>query len=191
MSRKNYKNYLFWQGLITLLLLLLIGGIVSQFLGNTSLAAAGQSATVIKVIDGDTIDVKMAQCRLPLNGNPQQCRIRLACIDAPERGQNPFYKEAKNRVKELLPPGKTLTLKPRETDVYSRLVAEVLINNQSVNLQLVREGKAVIFCRYLKNCPSSQNDFLSAEAAAIKAGLGVWNTQQPWTKMRENHPCRS
>ncbi|MFB2876436.1 thermonuclease family protein [Floridanema aerugineum] len=191
MSRKNYKNHIFWQGLITLLLLLLIGGIVSQFLGNSSLAAAGQSAIVLKVIDGDTIDVKMAQCRIPLNGNPQQCRIRLACIDAPERRDSPFYKQSKDRLQQLLPSGSNITIKDTGTNAGNRVVAEVLTGGNSVNIQMVREGKAVAYCRHLKDCPDLSNGLLSAEAAARKAGLGVWNTQQPWTRMRQNHPCRS
>ena len=192
MGRKNYKNHIFWQGLITLLLLLLIGGIFSQFWGSTSLASvSSQSARVIDVIDGDTLNVKMAQCRLPINGNPQQCRIRIACIDTPERGQNPFYQQAKNRLGELLPRGTNITLRDTETTAGNRIVAEVFTGGRSVSMQMVKEGKAVAYCKHLNVCPSSRNGLLSAEAAARKAGLGVWNTQRPWRQSRENHPCRN
>lgn len=192
MSRKISKNQFFWQGLITLLLLLLISGLANQFWGSTSLASVStQSATVLNVIDGDTLNVKMAQCRLPINGNTQQCRIRIACIDTPERGQNPFYQQAKNRLQELLPRGTNITLRDTETTAGDRIVAEVFTGRRSVSIQMVKEGKAVAYCKHLNSCPSSRNGLLSAEAAARKAGLGVWNPQRPWTQIRENHPCRS
>ncbi|MBE9225055.1 thermonuclease family protein [Phormidium sp. LEGE 05292] len=192
MSRKNYKNYLFWQGLITLLLLLLISGIFSQFWGNTSLASVStQSATVISVVDGDTLNVKMTQCRLPINNNSQQCRIRLACIDTPERGQNPFYQQAKDRLIELLPRGTNITVKDTDTTAGNRIVAEIFRGRNSINIQMVKEGKAVVYCKHLNVCSDSRNSLLSTEAAARKAGLGVWNPQQSWTQSRENHPCRN
>lgn len=192
MGRKNYKNHIFWQGLITLLLLLLISGIISQFWGNTSLASVStQSATVISVVDGDTLNVKMGQCRLPINNNSQQCRIRLACIDTPERGQNPFYEQAKDRLRQLLPRGTNIIVKDTNTTAGNRIVAEVLKGRNSVNIQMVREGKAVVYCKHLNICSSSRNGLLSAEAIARKAGLGVWNPRQTWTQIRENHPCRS
>lgn len=190
MSRKNYKNHLFWQGLITLLLLLLISGILSQLWASNSLASVTRSATVISVVDGDTLNVKMAECRLPINGNPQQCRIRLACIDTPERGQNPFYQQAKDRLRELLPRGTNITVKDTDTTAGNRIVAEVFRGRNSVNIQMVKEGKAVVYCKHLNICSSSRNALLSAETTARKAGLGVWNPQKPWTQIRESHPCR-
>lgn len=190
MSRKNYKNHIFWQGLITLLLLLLISGILSQLWANNSLASVTQSATVTSVVDGDTLNVKMAECRLPINGNPQQCRIRIACIDTPERGQNPFYQQAKDRLRELLPRGTNITVKDTDTTAGNRIVAEVFRGRNSVNIQMVKEGKAVVYCKHLNICSSSRNALLSAETTARKAGLGVWNTQKPWTQLRETHPCR-
>lgn len=190
MIRKNYKNHLFWQGLITLLLLLLISGIFSQLWATNSLASVTQSATVTSVVDGDTLNVKMAQCRLPINGNPQQCRIRLACIDTPERGQNPFYQQAKDRLRELLPRGTNITVKDTDTTAGNRIVAEVFRGRNSVNIQMVKEGKAVVYCRHLNDCPDLSNGLLNAETAARKVGLGVWNPQKPWTQIRESHPCR-
>lgn len=192
MNRKNYKKHLFWEWLINLLLLLLISGLFSQFWASASLASVStQSATVISVVDGDTLNVKMAQCRLPINGNLQQCRIRIACIDTPERGQNPFYQQAKDRLIELLPRGTNITVKDTDTTAGNRIVAEIFRGRNSINIQMVKEGKAVAYCKHLNVCPSSRNGLLSAETAARKAGLGVWNPQRPWTQIRENHPCRS
>jgi len=193
MRSKNYKNHIFGQGLITLLLFLLIDGIAIEFWGRISLASPGmQSAKVVRIIDGDSLIVSMKKCRIPLNGNPAQCIVQLACIDPPEKGEHPYFEKSKQRLDKLLPPGTGIMLRdPGTTALKNRVVAEVFTGNQSVNLQLVREGTAVILCKYLNNCGNSRSAFLSAEAAARKAGLGVWNPRQPWTQSRENNSCRS
>jgi endonuclease YncB( thermonuclease family) len=55
---------------------------------------------------------------------------------------------------------------------------------------MVREGQAVNYCKYLnKNCWSNRTAYITAATAAQKEGLGVWNLKQPWTQMRESHPC--
>jgi hypothetical protein len=45
-------------------------------------------------------------------------------------------------------------------------VAEVYKDDQSVGLQLVAEGYAVIYDRYLNSCAESHDDYLQAEARA-------------------------
>lgn len=180
---KKQKKFNFWSLLTNLLLVLLLGGIGGQFWAKTSLAS--QQATVIKVIDGDTVDVKMSGCRLPLNGNPQTCRVQLACIDTPEVNDQPFFQQSKDRLMGLLPAGTAITVRDTGSSFKERIVGEIFTNNQSVNLQLVREGQAVILCRYLNNnCAGSRNSYISAQNAAKQEGLGVWNRQQPWGKAK-------
>lgn len=189
MSEKRVNKNLF-KVITPLLGILMMGGILSQFLAKNSRASqAVQSATVINIIDGDTLDVNMSGCRLPLNGNSQQCRIQLACIDTPEKDASPFFQQSKERLKALLPPGTTVRVRDTGSNTRDRVVAELFVNNKSVNLQMVREGKAVNYCRHLNSCAGSRSSYLSAENAAMREGLGVWNTNQPWTAMRESHPC--
>ncbi|MCC5621197.1 thermonuclease family protein [Nostoc sp. CHAB 5715] len=47
-----------------------------------------------------------------------------------------------------------------ETDKYKRLVAEVFVENRSVNMIMVQEGQAVVYRQYLKGCPESRDSLL-------------------------------
>ena len=76
------------------------------------------TATVLSVGDGDTIRVR--------TGN-KTVTVRLACIDAPEIKQSPWGQQSSARLKQLLPVGQTITLRPVETDKYNRLVAEIYV----------------------------------------------------------------
>ncbi|WP_208766816.1 thermonuclease family protein [Nostoc flagelliforme] len=53
-----------------------------------------------------------------------------------------------------------------ERDRYGRLVGELFLGNQSVNLQMVREGQAVVYTQYLGNCAVTKDEYLKAEAQA-------------------------
>ncbi|MGL5058802.1 MAG: thermonuclease family protein [Microcoleus sp.] len=151
-----------------------------------------QQGKLVHIVDGDTVDIEVSKCRVPWQGHPQICRVRFACIDTPERGQNPFFDNAKNRIEQLIPVGTSIAFRDTGDTSYSRIVAEIFKNNSSVNLQMVREGHAVNYCKYLsKNCTGTRADYLAAEAAAKQAGLGVWNPKQPWTQRREPYPCAS
>jgi micrococcal nuclease len=92
-----------------------------------------QQARVVRVIDGDTIDVL-------IDGEPQQ--IRYYGIDAPEEGEK-CYQEATERNRELV--GTTVRLEPdaRDKDEYGRLLRYVFTNEGvSVDATLVSEGLA-------------------------------------------------
>lgn len=155
-----------------------------------STSSSLQQAKLVKIVDGDTVDIEMLNCRVPWHGNQQICRVRLACIDTPEKGQNPFFENAKNRIEQLIPVGTSVTVRDTGDTSYNRIVAEIFLANRSVNLQMVRDGQAVNYCKYLnKNCSSDRAAYITAETTAKKEGLGIWNPKQPWTQMRESHPC--
>ena len=132
--------------------------------------AQNVQGTVISTGDGDTFRAKI--------GDKIQT-IRMTCIDAPETGQRPWGQQAANRLKQLLPTGQAINLRIIEKDRYSRTVAEVYKNNQSVNLQMVKEGHAVVYRQYLQGCANTQNQFLQAEATAKKQRLAFWNQANP------------
>jgi micrococcal nuclease len=146
--------------------------IVLSLVVASSNAASAQNtpAQVVSVGDGDTI-------RIAMNGKTET--IRMACLDAPERKQAPYGAASTNRLKQLLPRGAAVQVRQIERDRYKRLVAEVFVNNRSVNLQMVREGQAVIYRQYLSACASTQDQYIKAEAEAKRKKLGFWNQDNP------------
>ena len=140
-------------------------------------------AVVVSVGDGDTIRVK---------SNTKNLTVRLGCIDAPEKKQNPWGVLATKRLKQLLRVGSKISLRSIGTDRYKRLVAEVYVNNRSINTNLVQEGHAVVYRQYLSGCsPKLQNSLLNAEAYAKKRNLGFWkqaNPIMPWDFRRHRKP---
>jgi len=65
------------------------------------------------------------------------------------------------------------------TDDLGRTVAEVYRGNQSVNLQMVKEGQAVVYPQHLNNCTATKDQYLQAEATAKQQRLAFWNQAQP------------
>jgi micrococcal nuclease len=129
---------------------------------------------VVKVIDGDTLDVD-------INGVVE--RLRLIGIDTPEtvdpRKEVQCYgREASNKAKELLL-GKSVMLEADETqgerDKYRRLLRYVILpSGINFNLQLITEGYAY---EYTYNEPYKyQKEFREAQAIARENGIGLWNT---------------
>ncbi|HEY3485612.1 MAG TPA: thermonuclease family protein, partial [Ilumatobacteraceae bacterium] len=140
-------------------------------------AAEGSSAdpgiaTVVHVIDGDTIDVRI--------GGREE-RVRLIGIDTPEtvKPDAPvecYGAEASAFTKELLPNGTAVTL---ERDVvgrddYGRLLAYVrrAADGLFVNETIVREG-------YARPLTIPPNDtyapvFVDAATTAEAQGNGLW-----------------
>ncbi|MEP0872887.1 thermonuclease family protein [Trichocoleus desertorum AS-A10] len=137
------------------------------------LAQTNQPGTVISTGDGDTL-------RVQVNGKP--ITVRLACIDAPEATQA-GGKEAATRLSQFLPKNQSVQLRVVEIDRYRRTVAEVFKNGQSVDLQMVQEGRAVVYRQYLNDCAATKDRYLQAEAKAKQRKLAFWsqaNPVMPW-----------
>ena len=100
--------------------------------GNSG-GVAGESARVTRVIDGDTIDVRI---------NDISYRVRYIGVNTPESDQV-CYDEATDANAALVS-GQTVTLvKDRsETDQYGRLLRYVYVGDTFVNASLVRDGWA-------------------------------------------------
>ena len=120
---------------------------------------------VLSVGDGDTLTV--------LDGGHRRV-VRLACIDAPELSQGAAGARAKAALKNLAPPGASVTLKVQTTDRYGRTVAEVFRSGapQPINLVLVRQGHAFVYGAYLQQCDGLA--YGEAERVARSHQLGVW-----------------
>lgn len=137
-----------------------------------SAAAAGE-ATVVRVVDGDTVVVD-------LGGREES--VRLVGIDTPEsvardRPDECYGVEAADRLRALLPAGTAVRLRrdvePR--DVYGRLLAYVerRTDGMFVNLAQVAEG----YAEADHHPPNSahRREFAEAERAARQAGRGLWS----------------
>jgi micrococcal nuclease len=94
----------------------------------------GEPATVLDIIDGDTIDVRLA--------SGAEERIRYYGIDTPERGDD-CYGEASDRNSQLA--GQSVLLRPdaRERDSSGRLLRYVYRSDgTSIDARLIAEGLA-------------------------------------------------
>jgi endonuclease YncB( thermonuclease family) len=136
---------------------------------------------VANVWDGDNITIKTPQNSM--------IDIRLACIDAPEMGQTPWGERSTQYIKQLLPVGTRINYRPADTDRYGRMVAEIFVNNQSINLKMVRQGEAVVYHRYLSSCEADRQKYLDAEKQAQRQSLGFWSQpdpEMPWDFRKRN-----
>lgn len=140
---------------------------VKDIQNKTPVATKSSSLTftVTKVVDGDTIDVK-------INGREE--KIRLIGINAPESGDC-FGKEATDKAKELLG-SKSVELEADPTqderDKYHRLLRYVFVQDLNFEELMVREGFAK---EYTYNKPYKyQALFKSAQGEAQNNKRGLW-----------------
>lgn len=134
---------------------------------------AQSSGRVVGISDGDTITIL---------SDRKQTKVRLAGIDAPEKGQD-YSEVAKRHISGLIY-NKTVTLKGDKIDRYGRLVAKVMFDGKDINLLMVQNGLAWHFSKYARE--QSREDRLAystAEAEARNAKLNLWrypNPVAPW-----------
>jgi micrococcal nuclease len=141
--------------------------------GPVSTSAGDQPAPVVRVVDGDTIIVR-------LGGRNE--RVRLIGIDTPEsvKPNTPaqcFALDASARTKALLPTATPVKL-VRDVDLrdrYGRLLAYVYraSDNLFVNLSLASGGYATAYT-YPPNVAHAA-EFVAAAAEARDAGRGLWS----------------
>ena len=105
--------------------------------------------------------------------------VRLTCIDAPESAQSPWGQQSTSKLKQLLPPGTAVQVREITRDRYGRTVAELYAGKKSVNLQMIKDGQAVVYRQYLSGCAATKDQYLQAEAQAKKQRLGFWNQKSP------------
>jgi len=138
-------------------------------------AAKEFQATVIRVIDGDSLVVKKA--------NSKALEIRLYGIDAPEWGQEGGA-EATAALRPLR--GRTVTVREMDTDEYRRMVALVGLEGQSVNLRQAALGHAWHYARYCREQPIC-GEIKKAETRARETKRGLWAGKPiaPWLWRRQ------
>ena len=149
-------------------------GAVLQTTG-TGAAQSTESAVVVRVINGDTIEVQVEGAT---------ATVRLMGIDTPET-QHPtrpveFYGPEAAALTETALSGKTVNLTPDVTgdreDQYGRLLRYVTVQGVDFNAALVREGyaRAVRGFQYARRA-----EFIALEDAARSRGIGLWAVRGP------------
>jgi endonuclease YncB( thermonuclease family) len=95
----------------------------------------GVTARVIRVIDGDTIDVELGG---------QEYRVRYVGVNTPERDED-CYAEAR-AANERLVSGQTVRMEAdvTDTDRYDRLLRYIYVGDTFVNAELIRQGMAEV-----------------------------------------------
>ena len=144
------------------------GGIPGALAGILSTLNQEIQGKVIRVLDGDTIEV--LQDKKPV-------RIRLANIDAPEKKQA-FGRWSANQLKALLA-AQPVTVTYTQTDRYGRIIGHVFTTNGTdASRFMVQSGAAWVYERY--NVDESL-PALQREAQEQKRGLCVdANPVPPW-----------
>ncbi len=143
---------------------------------------AANNYAVKRVSDGDTL--------VASDSAGKDIKVRFACVDAPEvahtnaeknskasalKNQFKWGNQALQRTEQLVKEGGgRVVLTVTDTDRYGRQVSEIrLPNGTFVQEVLTREGLAMVYRPYLKNCPSA-SVLEQAEAEAKKSRRGVW-----------------
>jgi len=132
-------------------------------------AAQTFTATVVRVVDGDTIWVT-------LGGHAE--KVRYIGMDTPEthhptRGEEPGGREA-TLVNRRLVEQKTvrLELDVRHRDRYGRLLAYVYVGETMINAELVRLGYAQVMT--VPPNVKYATLFVNLQREAREAGRGLW-----------------
>jgi micrococcal nuclease len=131
---------------------------------------------VVKIADGDTLTI--------LDGSNEPHRIRLAGIDAPEKGQ-PFGTKARETLAGKVF-GQTVRIEVSDVDRYRRQVGRIYLGNRFVNMEMVRDGFARRYVTYDK-----PGEFTAAEAEAREHRRGLWvdkDPTPPWEWRRSKRP---
>ncbi|MDL1703512.1 thermonuclease family protein [Yersinia pestis] len=134
------------------------------FLFSGSLCAAEIQGKVIRVLDGDTIEV--LQSKKPV-------RIRLANIDAPEKKQA-FGRWSMNQLKGLVA-AQSVTVTYTQTDRYGRIIGRVFtMNGTEASRFMVQSGAAWMYERY-----NADKALLALQREAQTQKRGLWIDSQP------------
>jgi len=123
-------------------------------------------ATVIKIIDADTLDVREASGKVK--------RVRVYGIDGPERWE-PCHKLAAGFVKEILL-NRDVRIIPQGRGKYGRLLGFVMMDRKSLGLELVRGGMARVYSNgFAPKNRATYKRYQLAQIHAMTGHIGIWS----------------
>ena len=142
--------------------------VVKEVVVSSTSVTVKQSSPVkvYRYVDGDTF-----YCYI----NGKQDKIRMLCINTPERGKW-LYKEASDHLRKLME-GKVVTLVSegnRNRGNYGRLLRYAVAGGKNVNVEMVRSGFTKYYVKYGKSL-KFHKEFLQAEKEAREAKRGLWS----------------
>lgn len=145
--------------LLTLLLALFLD------CSHSASSALSSLASVVRVHDGDTIEV--------LHSNKAE-RIRLSGIDCPEKGQA-FGNNAKHATSDLAF-GKEVTIQTHGKDRYKRTLGDIILpDGMNLNQELVKQG----WCWWYRKYVPGDTVLEGLENEAREARKGLWADPHP------------
>ncbi|EOH9311691.1 thermonuclease family protein [Campylobacter coli] len=162
--RTNYKKLFNLRKIASdpkKLLAFLIFALMIAFVQNYIVQNPSFKAQVIRVIDGDTIEIST---------NNKTSKIRFFGIDAPELKQN-FGKKSKAALEKILK-DKEVYIFSKNKDNYGRIVAIVKLKDVDINQFLVSQGYAWADTYYT-------NAYIKEQEKAQKNKLGLWKDDNP------------
>ncbi len=137
---------------------------------SATAAAENLVGTVVGLADGDTVTV--------LDAQKTQHKVRLAGIDAPEKGQ-PWGQKSKESLSDQVF-SRTVTVEWSKRDRYGRLIGKVLVDGQDANLVQVSRGLAWHYKAYEREqSPEDRGRYAAAEIEARNARQGLWSEPAP------------
>lgn len=140
-----------------------------------SLCAAEIQGKVIRVLDGDTIEIKTLPAKIVVYEVP--IRVRLINIDAPEKKQ-PFGRWSTSQLKTLVA-GKQVTVSYSHKDRYGRIIGHVFTTNGTdASRFMVQSGAAWVYERH-----NTDESLPALQQEAQEQKRGLWadiNSVPPW-----------
>lgn len=131
----------------------------------SSIVFADISGKVIKVTDGDTINIR--------DNDNKTHKIRLAGIDAPEMSQ-PYGEESRTQLLGLVY-GKEVVIQTKKKDRYGRIIGTIYHDGKDVNLIQVQAGMAWWYEYYKdQQSPEDQRLYSTSHERAKKGKVGLW-----------------
>jgi micrococcal nuclease len=159
---------------LTIAVTLTVTAVSSACTGDeAAVSRDGANATVVRVVDGDTVQVDI---------DGQREKLRLIGIDTPEtvKPDTPvqcYGPEASAFTKQLLPEGTAVRIERdvEARDDYGRLLGYVYRADDGlfVNLEIVAQGYASLLT-FPPNV-AHVDEFVAAARAAERANLGLWS----------------
>lgn len=150
--------------------------IINQEQNITSSSRELLTGTIASITNGDTIVLK-----------ENQQVLRLACLDAPDLGQNPWGVRATDYLTDVLPIGSLVNYEVVDQTNYGHSVAEVYKDERLINELLISSGNAVVYYEFLDNCTENKDIYIRAEESAKSNRLQFWgqtNVCLPWNFRR-------
>lgn len=126
-----------------------------------------QTATVVSVVDGDTIRVRLT--------DGKEEKVRIIGLDAPEVSPlQCFGKESSEHLSSFIAgKGVTLESEPQDDrDIYGRLLRYISFNEQDIGAAMIRDGYAESYRKY----PHPRiEEYNTLETTAKEHKAGLWS----------------